>query len=279
MAVSHLYIDIKYCMMKLIFDHKLGKVEDSDLVICNPLAEVDEEYENEAVETGWLALDYPVNNTEVFYQSRSTRVNLDKYTPRFKSHKLRGDDIKMKEVEANEMLTLVGLPKIYRDYMKRKGFSADYNPFKHMHVRDSFLIFYIGKINNIIAFTKLKKYHYQEDSFGGYTRQMGDEDNGIWWAGYESVIHCNKEPISQLTLDMEMAWAKEHRAAYYYMGSGYETSSMYKSKWQGFEWWTGTKWSTSKKLYQKLCRSDSRIKTLSEIAKIPSLLPKASNRF
>ena len=76
-----------------------------------------------------------------------------------------------------------------------------------------------------------------------------------------------------------MAWAKEHRAAYYYMGAGYETSSMYKSKWQGFEWWTGTKWSTSKKLYQKLCRSDSRIKTLSEIAKIPSLLPKASNRF
>ena len=78
---------------------------------------------------------------------------------------------------------------------------------------------------------------------------------------------------------MEIAWAKEHRAAYYYMGSGYETSSQYKSKWQGFEWWTGTKWSTSKKLYQKLCRSDARIKTLSDIAKIPSLLPKASNRF
>jgi hypothetical protein len=267
--------------MKLIFDHKLGKVENSDLVICNPLAEVEEEYENEAVETGWLALDYPVNNTEVFYQSRSTRIDLDKYKSRFKSHKLHGEDIKMKEVEANEMLQLVGLPQIYREYMKRKGFKADYNPFKHMHTRDSFLIFYIGKLNNIIAFTKLKKYHYQEDTFGRYTQQLGDpnDDNGLWWAGYESVIHCNKEPISQLTLDMEMAWAKEHRAGYYYMGSGYETSSEYKSKWDGFEWWTGTKWSTSKSLYKRLCRSDSRTKTLNDIAKIPSLLPKASNRL
>ena len=45
--------------MKLIFDHTLGKQENQDLVICKPLAEVMEEEENEAVETGWLALDYP----------------------------------------------------------------------------------------------------------------------------------------------------------------------------------------------------------------------------
>ena len=56
------------------------------------------------------------------------------------------------------------------------------------------------------------------------------------------------------------------------MGAGYEISSQYKSKWNGFEWWTGTKWSTSKKLYQKLCRSDSKIQSLQDVSKIPSLL-------
>ena len=263
--------------MKLIFDHIFGKQEHQDIIVCNPLAEVMEEEENEALEEGWLALDYPVNGKEVYYQSRSTRINLDCYKPRFSSHKLNGKQLKVKELEANEMVTLVGLPRIYRDYMKRKKFTKDYNPFKHFHSRDSFLIFYTEAVDKIVAFTKLKKYHYQEDTmnqFGQYTRQIGDPNNDevMWWAGFESVIHCNKEPISQLTLDIELKWAKEHRAAYFYMGAGYETSSMYKSKWNGFQWWTGTKWSKSKKLYQKLCRSDTRIQSLQDVARIPSLL-------
>ena len=105
--------------MKLIFDHILGKQEHQDIVICNPLAEVMEEEENEALEEGWLALDYPLKGKEVYYQSRSTRVNLEKFKPRFSSHKLNDKNLKVKEIEANEMVNLVGLPKIYRDYMKR----------------------------------------------------------------------------------------------------------------------------------------------------------------
>ena len=96
--------------MKLIFDHTLGKQENQDLVICKPLAEVMEEEENEAVETGWLALDYPFKGQEVYYQSRSTRIDLDKFKPRFKSHKLNGKQLLVKEIEANEMVKLVGLP-------------------------------------------------------------------------------------------------------------------------------------------------------------------------
>ena len=73
--------------MKLIFDHIFGKVEHQDLVICHPFAEVMEEEENEAIETGWLALDVPIKGTEVFYQSRTTRINNEKFKQRFPSHK------------------------------------------------------------------------------------------------------------------------------------------------------------------------------------------------
>ena len=93
--------------MKLIFDHILGKQEKQDLIICNPLAEMEEEEEHEAVDTGWLALDYPINEKEVFYQCRSTRINLDCYKQRFKSHKLNGKQLKVKEIEANEMVKLL----------------------------------------------------------------------------------------------------------------------------------------------------------------------------
>ena len=72
--------------MELLFDHTLGKQEQQDLVICRPMAIVDEDEESEAIDRGWLALDHPVMDKEVFYQSRSTRIDIDKYKPRYKAH-------------------------------------------------------------------------------------------------------------------------------------------------------------------------------------------------
>ena len=55
--------------MELLFDHTLGKQEHQDLVICRPMAVVDEDEEPKLLDTGWLALDHPVgNSSEVFYQ-------------------------------------------------------------------------------------------------------------------------------------------------------------------------------------------------------------------
>ena len=108
--------------MELIFDHTLGKQENQDLVICKPLAFVDMPEETEALDTGWLALDHPVMNKEVFYQSRSTRIDLQKYKPRYKSHKWQDEDIGVKIIDASEMVKLLGLPQIYKQYMKRKKF-------------------------------------------------------------------------------------------------------------------------------------------------------------
>ena len=85
--------------MELIFDHTLGKQEDQDLVICKPLAFFDMAEEMEALDTGWLALDHPVMNKEVFYQSRSTRINLQKYKPRYKSHKWQDENIGIKIID------------------------------------------------------------------------------------------------------------------------------------------------------------------------------------
>ena len=41
--------------MELIFDHILGKQEDQDLVICKPLAFIEQSEEMDALDTGWLA--------------------------------------------------------------------------------------------------------------------------------------------------------------------------------------------------------------------------------
>ena len=96
--------------MELLFDHTLGKQEQQDLVICRPMAIVDPDEECEAIDRGWLALDHPVMGKEVFHQSRSTRIDLDLYKPRYKSHQHKGEKIGYKIIDASEMVKLLALP-------------------------------------------------------------------------------------------------------------------------------------------------------------------------
>jgi len=256
--------------MELLFDHTLGKQEQQDLVICRPMAIVEQDEEVEALDRGWLALDHPVMGKEVFYQSRSTRIDVDKYRPRFKRHTHDGQEIGYKVIDASEMVRLLSLPVIYKQYMKRKNFGADYDPFAHYHARDQFMVFYLGTADNIVGFTKQKRYRYQEDNYSTI-----DNFDSRDLAGLESVIHANTIPISDITLDMEIEWASNNYVRYFYMGSGYEQSSEYKANYKGFEWWTGTEWSTDKRQYRKLCRRDSRIETLKDVGNL-SLIPDKS---
>lgn len=65
--------------------------------------------------------------------------------------------------------------------------------------------------------------------------------------------------------DVEFAVAKQHGCDYVYIGPGYETVCAYKSRLPGFEWWTGSEWSTDRKLYMKLLERDSRLQTIQDI--------------
>ena len=227
------------------------------------MAIVDQDEESEALDRGWLALDHPITGREVFYQSRSTRIDMDKYRPRYKAHSHEGQEIGIKVIDASEMVKLLSLPHIYRQYMKRKNFGVDYDPFAHYHDRDQFMIFYLGTADNIVGFTKQKKYRYQEDNYSTI-----DNFDSQDLAGLESVVHANTIPISHITLDMEIQWASDHFVRYFYMGSGYEQGSEYKASYKGFEWWTGTEWSTNKTQYRRLCRRDSKIETLKDLGNL-----------
>ena len=262
MAVSHLDM-ILSTVMQVIWDHTFGKQEDMDLVICRPMAIVSHDEEGFALDQGWLALDHPVRDQEVWYQSRSTRVSLNQYRPRFSRAVYQGKEIKYKIIDATEMVKLLNLPIIYKRYMKRKGFKEDYTPFANYHKRDQFMIFYIGTADNIVGFTKQKVYA----EYDQLADLSVDSVNTIEASGVESVIHANTISIGAQCLDLELQWAKENSIPYYYLGSGYEKSSEYKANWRGFEWWTGTKWNVNKRQYRRLCRRDSRLNEFSALGK------------
>ena len=263
--------------MELIFNHRFGKVEQQSLIVCDVLALPDPHQQDEVdmLEAGWLALDRPHHihgaDREVFYQCRSTRIDLERANRRFPQHVLGDKPLLIKEIfpRNREDTVWTGMHQLYAHYIKRKGFRDLYDPFQHINDRDSFLVFYTGDIKDVVGFTKIKRYqwhdYYHNDDFVMPDVWRGDE--GIEFKTYaiESVMHCNNQPISQLTMDMEIAWAQSQDMAYYYAGAGYERSSIYKSEWKGFEWWTGTKWSRGKREYKRLCEQDSKLRTISDL--------------
>ena len=258
--------------MELIFNHRFGRMEQQSLIVCDVLALPDKNSSDETdmLDSGWLALDRPHHiygaDREVFYQCRSTRIDLDRSRARFPEHEMDGRPMGMTEIfpRHRDDKVWTGMHQLYAEFIDRKGFQDLYNPFEHVNKRDSFLIFWVGDATNLVAFTKIKRYRWQE-SFYDDMMDMPAWSEREEPYGIESVMHCNNQPISQITMDMEIQWSRSQGASYYFAGAGYERSSVYKSTWPGFEWWTGTRWSRAKREYKKLCERDSQLRSIQDL--------------
>lgn len=251
--------------MELVWNHRFGKQEQQELVLCRPWAFAADHEDGDMLDGGWLLLDHPYRGRECWYQSRSVRIDGDIYRPRFSKHEYNGDRITVKEIFPRriEDLSLLPLKKIYTQYLERKGFRDLYDPFQYLTDRTSFLLFECR--DTIVGFTKIRRYFwegYPDDD--QYVLPVEDWDFPAM-AGIETVLHASSLPISAITADLEIQWGFEQGASYVYLGSGYERGSEYKASYKGFEWWTGEKWSIVKKAYRKLCKRDSDLELISDL--------------
>ena len=156
------------------------------------------------------------------------------------------------------MLKLTGMERLYRDFLAKRGYRDLYDPLRHIHQRDSFLIYYIDDVSRMIGFTKIKKYLWQEDV---HDEQFADGH----LSAMETHMHCSTEEIGMISLEMELEWAAGKHCRYLYLGPGYEKSSIYKSLIPGFQWWTGQKWSKNVEQYRQACTRDSEITRISDL--------------
>ena len=65
-----------------------------------------------------------------------------------------------------------------------------------------------------------------------------------------------------------MQQAKDMGLDYLYVGCGYGLGGVYKSKFPGFEWWTGSEWSDDIQRYLALCERDSKVTNLAELNEV-----------
>lgn len=229
--------------MKTVIETSFGQQENRDIIINDvSLTDVTPQEEKEAVSNGFLV--HQVNNEDVWYLSRSTRVhipetNYKEYNedwhicheltmPMWINHQVLHCD---KEV----------LQDILNAYIKKHSFTDFGYALLESH-RTKFFLYYQNK--KLVAFTKMQFYH---------------EDVETYLFAWD---YKNPElRLGEVTLQHEIAWAKKLRYEYLYTGSGYERSSIYKADVDGFEWWTGMGWSRDVNRYKELCKRDSKLRS------------------
>lgn len=230
--------------MQITYSHPYGSQENYDLNYTKLYMTCEQHEERDALENGWLIYN------GAWYQCRSTRLKL------FESEisKPIDADFKVnyiynnkssKEFTDNLRLEIF---IIWQEYLQRKGYVANYDIFTDLERSQWITVRDRKDGGKLVGFTKMQHYYNDmplvESQYNAYTI------NGL----------------GNYMLKLERRLAAQ--SGYLYTGPGYERSSIYKAHLDGFEWWTGSSWSSNKNEYIALCKRDSEIKTLKDLAQI-----------
>jgi hypothetical protein len=248
--------------MKLFFDHILCQQSDKDLNFALVSAYFNKEEEEYALNNGWVPFtswyDYQSNfstksfqeNKIIWVQVRSSRINIEKFSLNKNQRRLLKNNITTKFIEKNDQLDFEKIYKIYYDYCVFKNF-VDVKPldqFLERYKNDTlkYLCFY--EKNELVAFCMV-------EFLGGqmYSHQF------CW------NYHNPKLSLGIFSQIQEVELAKSRSIKYVFIGGVSEEYGLYKTKFNGFEYWDGRNWCEDDQTIQILLKKDSDLKTLKEL--------------
>ena len=242
--------------MKLFFDHITGKLTNYDFIYSLALAKFEEKEYCQAFENGWIPLSWYYTKLDelTWINARNTRLLLSKFTFSKKQRKtLRKKDITVKVYDKLDDALFTIVSNIYKKYIQYKKFhekdfeeeseifeKKDYIDWKY------FIYFYKDKP---VAFTELKVFNSKHVLTGQFAWDYQNPKLGM---GTYATLN-------------EIDWSIKNKYKKYYLSYGYEKTSVYKSRFDGFEFWNGRSWIDNKSVYKKLCEHDTEITTIPEL--------------
>ena len=248
--------------MQIFFDHIAGQTENRELIYSPSTAIFEKDEYIWAIENGWqIAVAWSDQDfhwfdekkrsgVDVWYQSRVSRINLEKFREKSRHRKL----IRRSGVSAD----LVSVPnrriywKIYQQYVDYKSYSDMYSTpevfFRPIYGERKYIEY--RKSGKIIGFSVLEI--------------LNDLSIAIQfcWDYKDPTIK-----LGYVNKYFQFRHLKALGCRKMYLGTSYESSSLKKSEHTGFEWWTGRKWSKNALLYKKLVQGETSMNTLDELHK------------
>ena len=245
--------------MNIYFDHVLGKQKNEDLIYSLVSATFDPEEWEYAFDNGWAPTPvwYPSNfdnnHSFIWYQSRQTRINIKNYVCNKKTKKLVKNSPVVCKISSCLLEDIDTIFEVYTSYCTKKNFGDAIDtpegllPYFQSEEPPVLLHFYLN--NKLIGITKISS--WDSALFSEF----------FWWDYKDPSLSLGK-----LSFYLELEYAKNNKSAFLYTGFGYNSDSIYKSLKNGFEFWTGRKWSNNTELFQELCLQDDSVTTLTDLA-------------
>ena len=244
--------------MKIFFDHITGKLTNYDLVYSLALATFEEKEYSYALENGWIPLSwyYEKLNEMTWINARGCRLVLSKFTFSKKQRKiLNTKDITVKIFDKLDDNLRNIVSDIYIKYIKHKDYYEKGNEENsEILIRDDPIDW---------------KYfiYYYKDTPVAFTELIEFADEHVLTGQFAWDYNNPKLSLGTYATLFEIKWAIEKGYKKYHLSYAYEESSMYKSRFDGFEFWNGRKWLTDTDMYVQLCKEDSKINSLISLNK------------
>jgi arginyl-tRNA--protein-N-Asp/Glu arginylyltransferase len=208
--------------MQIHFHNNFGKFTQCDFAVTQVTATVSPDEETQALDQGFL------KKQQTWRQCRSTRVQLAHTQYHMMAHA--------------RILTTWDhdqLMDINHKYLAHRSYQ--FHP-ADVQIHDTDTVWGYYHQGQLVAWSRIHNY-------------QGARETAYFSWNSENM----KLRLGTLSLQHEIAWAKSQGDHVLYLGPGYESCSKYKSAIPGFQWWTGTEWSTDTAQYCWLCDQDSAI--------------------
>lgn len=251
--------------MKLFFDHIAGKTEECEIIYSPACAIFETDEYEAALENGWMItsnwyhndnewfLECQKRDEDVWYQSRTTRLKVNEFVLKSR-HRKRLKKISELSVDVFREFDTEVLMNIYQKYLSHRGYVdmyEDYHPFKKSLYGDAryIIVFYHKQvpiafsIQDVISTSAVALqfcWDYETPSLG----------------------------IGTINKYIQLELMKELGIQYMYLGTSYESNSIKKSEYPGFQWWNGRCWSNDRDRYVTLCKQESEAKTLVDLSRL-----------
>lgn len=235
--------------MKLYFQHLAGRIAHTDWQYSPVIATFRKGEEQAALESGWLMNEW---EPPFWFQGRQVRFDL-KALDFISPHKYPlSVDFDIHPIDKDLSYPLH--QEIWERYLEYKGFSQEQDFRDSLKLDpDKKILINVYDHDELVAFSIVRL------------------DPGPVSLQFAWNYHNPKLGLGIHTQHFEMDYLHSEGYSKHYICPGYETICLWKTRFPGFEFWTGTSWSTNKMLYKKLCERDSILGDVDELGSLEEL--------
>lgn len=198
---------------------------------------------DEVYEQGFLPSRKELN---LFYLARSTRINLSEFSPTSENRRIlrKTEYLDFEIIDLNKFEYHYSIGKMGKDFYDKRG-GGKFSAYKIKW------LFTSGSCSHVIRFTD----DYSESKVAGYCLVNRTENILHYAYPFYDLDYLDKNAgIGMMTRSVQEA--KKARLRYCYLGTCYTKSSLYKTQFEGFEYFDGEKWVGDVEKLKKLVRDD-----------------------